>query len=162
MVFVVTPRAGVGNLSEQQVCDVFSGRVTNWKDVGGQDLPIEVQGRPNGSNLQVIREKLGCFAKLEITPRAHFNLSNSDLVASMRTFPGAVGFMPLSEATLHGYQVVTIDNVAPTAPGYPLAISLGFVHKDELSGAIQAFLEYLGTEPARDILRRTGHVPAAW
>jgi phosphate transport system substrate-binding protein len=157
--FVVNPNAGVHNLSEQQICDIFSGRITNWQGVGGNDLPIDVQSRPLGSNLLTIRKNIACFAELEITPKAHFNLHNADLVASMQTFAGAIGFMPLSEAELHGYHLVTLDKVAPGLPQYKLGIGLGFVYKKSLSPSIQAFLDYLRSAPARTILRQTGHVP---
>ena len=157
--FVVTPESGVTNLSEQQVCDVFSGRVTNWAEVGGKDLAIAVQSRPDGSNLQTIKKNIACFANLQWAANARFNERNPDLVASMKTIPGAVGFMPLSEAVLHNYQTVTLDGVAPTAQSYKLGIGLGFVHKGTLTNAIRAFLDYLQTEPARNIMRTTGHVP---
>ena len=160
VVFVVTAQAGVRDLSEQQICDIFSGRVTSWREVGGNDLPIDVQGRPDGSNNQTIRKNMACFARLEVTPKASFNLHNADLVASMKTFPGAIGFMPLSEAVLHGYQVLALGGVAPTMPDYKLGIGLGFVHKGALSTGTRAFLEYLGSEPAHDVMRKTGHVPA--
>lgn len=157
--FVVTRASGVRDLSERQLCDVFSGRVTNWRDVGGHDLPIAVQWRPDGSNVQTIRKHIACFATLEVTPKAQFNLRNGDLVAAMKTVPGAIGFMPLSEAVLHGYQVLTCDGIAPTMPHYKLGIGLGFVHKVELPADVQAFLDYLKTEPARALMRQTGHVP---
>ena len=158
--FVVSPKAGVRDLTERQICDVFSGRVTNWKDVGGNDLPIDVQERPDdGSNKRTIRQHMACFTNLEVTSKAHFNLRNADMVASMKTFPGAIGFMPLSEAELHGYQVVTCAGVAPNMPQYKLGIGLGFVHKAPLSTSIRAFLDYLKTEAAREIMRKTGYVP---
>src|SRR5947209_11819917 len=54
--FVVSADAGVSDLTEQQICDIFAGRVTRWKEVGGSDLPIAVQDRPDsGSNMQAIR-----------------------------------------------------------------------------------------------------------
>src|SRR2546425_5417369 len=71
--FVVSRETGVRDLSQQQISDIFSGRVTNWKEVGGHDLLIDVQGRPDGSNLQTIRKNLRCFAELQVTPKAHFN-----------------------------------------------------------------------------------------
>src|SRR5206468_1500796 len=114
---------------------------------------------PDGSNLQTIRKNLRCFAELQVTPKAHFNEHNADLVASMKTFRGAIGFMPLSEVVLHGYQAVTLDGTPATASAYPLGIGLGFVHRDELSPGTRAFLDYVETEPARDIMRKTGHVP---
>jgi phosphate transport system substrate-binding protein len=157
--FVVSPNAGVHNLGEQQICDIFSGRITNWQDAGGNDLPIDVQSRPLGSNLLTIRKNMACFAELEFTPKAHFNLHNADLVAAMQTFAGAIGFMPLSEAELHGYHTVTLDGVAPSEPQYKLGIGLGFVYKKPLSASIQAFLDYLKTAPAQEVMRKTGHVP---
>lgn len=158
--FVVHPKTGVRNLTEAQICDIYSGRVSNWKDVGGNDLPIDVQSRPeDGSNMRTIRKQMACFTTLEITPTAHDNLRNPDLVASMKVFPGALGFMPLSEAELHGFQVVTVDGVAPTTPAYKLGIGLGFVYKATLSPGIRAFLDYLKTDAARAIMRKTGHVP---
>jgi phosphate transport system substrate-binding protein len=157
--FVVNPQAGVQNLSEQQICDIFSGRVSNWKQVGGQDLAIDVQSRPFGSNLQTIQKNIACFAKLAFSPQAHFNERNSDLVASMQRFAGAIGFMPLSEAELHGYHIVTLDGVAPSMPQYKLGIGLGFVYKQSLPANVQTFLDYLKSAPAREILRQTGHVP---
>ena len=158
--FVVNPKTGVRNLTEAQICDVFSGKVTNWKQVGGKDLPTDVQSRPeDGSNMRTIRQHMACFTKLEITPTAHMNTRNPDLVASMKTFPGAIGFMPLSEAEQHGYQVITVDGVAPTTARYKFGIGLGFVYKVAFSPSIQAFLDYLKTDAARAILRKTGHVP---
>src|SRR5262249_8086617 len=161
VVFVVGSQAGVRNLSQHQICGLFSGGITNWKDVGGNDVLVDVQSRPNGSNLQTITKNVPCFAGLSVTPNANYNERNADLVASMKRFAGAIGFMPLSEAVLYGYQAVALDGVLPTMPGYPLGIGLGFVHKGALSPGIQAFLNYLRTEAAHTIMRTTGHVPVA-
>jgi len=160
VVFVVSPKTGVRDLTEAQICDIYSGRVTNWKAAGGNDLPIDVQARPeDGSNMRTIRRLMGCFTTLEIISSAHPNLRNPDLVASMKTFAGALGFMPLSEAQLHGFQVVTVDGVAPTTTDYKLGVGLGFVHKAAFSPGIRAFLEFLKSDGARKIMRKTGHVP---
>jgi len=158
--FVVTPQTGVHKLSGQQLCEIFTGQVTNWKEVGGNDLPIDVQWRPESSNLQTIRRNIPCFTHLKATPKAHFNLRNADLVASMRTVPGAIGFMPLSEAMLHGYTTVILDGVAADALQYKLGIGLGFVYKQPLSPSMQAFLDYLKSKPAQEIMQQTGHLPS--
>jgi phosphate transport system substrate-binding protein len=157
--FVVSPTAGVTRLSAQQICDIFAGQTTNWKEVGGHDLPVAVQARPEGSNMLTIRKHLACFTQLKVTARAQFNLRNIDLVESMKTVPGAIGFMPLSEARLHGYQVVTLDGVEPGTPQYPLDIGLGFVFKKPLPPSFQQFVDYLRTERAREVMQKTGHLP---
>lgn len=160
--FVVSPDARVSKLDEQQICDIFSGRVTNWKEVGGHDLHIAVQARPDsGSNMQAIRKSIGCFASLQVNSSARFNLRNSDLVESMKTVSGAIGFMPLSEALLHGFKTVILNRVAPDMVHYKVGVGLGFVYKKPLPPSIQAFIDYLKSEPARQIIRRTGHMPAA-
>lgn len=161
VVFVVGSQAGVSALSSQQVCDVFSGRVTNWHEVGGHDMMIAVQSRPLGSNLLTIRQNISCFSQLEFAQHAHYNERNADLVASMKTYPGAIGFMPLSEAESHGYQIVTLDGMGPRMPEYKLGIGLGFVYKNALPPNIQAFLDYLKSAPAKEIMLKTGHVPVA-
>ena len=158
--FVVSPDTGVSDVNEQQICAIYSGRITNWKEVGGKDLPIAVQARPNqGSNMQTIRKHLACFADLQVTPKAHLNVRNANLVESMQTFSGAIGFMPLSEAERHGFTTATLNRVAPSMPHYTLGIGLGFVHKKPFSPSIQAFIDYLKSEAARKIVRQTGHIP---
>jgi phosphate transport system substrate-binding protein len=160
--FVVSRDAGVNELSEQQICDIYSGRVKRWNELGGNDLPIAVQSRPeSGSNMQTIRSKFACFAKLEIIPSARPNERNSDLVDSMKNFSGAIGSMPLSEAQLHGFKAVTIDHVAPDQDRYKLVIGLGFVYKKPLPPEVAAFIDYLKTAPAQRIMRQTGHNPAS-
>ena len=67
--------------------------------------------------------------------------------------------MPLSESLLHGFTTVTLDGVAPGRPHYRLGIGLGFVYKKPFSSSIQAFIDYLKTDPARKIIRQTGHTP---
>lgn len=160
--FVVSAHAAVSGLSEQQICDIWSGRVTSWKEVGGSDLPIAVQDRPDsGSNMQALRGKLACFTSLKVTSSARSNERNSDLVQSIKEISGAVGFMPLSEAQLHGFRTITVERVAPDQDDYKLVIGLGFVYKQPLPAEIAAFIDYLKSEPARQVIRQTGHTPAS-
>jgi phosphate transport system substrate-binding protein len=158
--FVVSPRAGVKNLDEGEICAIYTGMLTNWKEVGGRDLPINVQSRPDsGSNMETIRNQISCFTNLEVTSKANFNLRNADLVNSMKTIPGAIGFMPLSEARLHDFSVVSLNGIAPHKQDYKLGIGLGFVYKKPLSPSMQEFVDYLSTAPAKKIMRNTGHLP---
>lgn len=158
--FVISPQAGVKNLSEEQICAIYKGLLTNWQAAGGRDVPINVQARPDGgSNMETIRKQIACFTDLQVTPKANFNLHNADLVQSMKTLPGAIGFMPLSEAELHSFSLVSLNGIAPNEPHYKLGIGLGFIYKQPLPLSIQEFVDYLSTAPAKKIMRDTGHVP---
>ena len=158
--FVVSPKTGVRNLTEAQICDIFGGRVTNWKTWAATIWPSTCSRAPRtartcGPSASTWRASPSSRSR----PRAHDNVRNPDLVASMKSFAGALGFMPLSEAEQHGFRVITVDGVAPTAPNYKFGIGLGFVYKVAFSPSIRAFLDYLKTDAARAVMRKTGHVP---
>ena len=55
---VVDPANTVGDLTKQQLSDIYEGKVTNWKDVGGNDAPIVVVGRESGSGTRSAFEEL--------------------------------------------------------------------------------------------------------
>jgi phosphate transport system substrate-binding protein len=158
--FVVSDEVtGVTRLSEQQLCAIFRGDYLTWDRVGGpQGLPIEVQNRPEGSNWLTIRKHITCFKNLQVTPTAEYNLRNQDLVQSMQTKTGAIGFMPHSEAKLYGIKTVKLNSIAPTNQEYPLGIELSLVYIKPFSPSIQAFVDYLKTKSARHIMNTTGHV----
>src|SRR2546428_9207080 len=59
--FVVSRETGVRDLSQQQICGILSGRVTNWKEVGGHDPLIALQGRSDGSDPQATPQTLPRF-----------------------------------------------------------------------------------------------------
>jgi phosphate transport system substrate-binding protein len=157
--FVVHSSVSVRAITSQDLCAVYAGQIGNWNQLGGPDLPLVVQTRPEGSNMMAIRQAIACFRDLTVTPRGHFNLRNADAVTSMREIPGSIGFMPLSEAERHGFDVLHLDGRAPASGGYPVNVSLGLVHMDPLSGLAKDFVDFLATTHAAEILRESGHVP---
>lgn len=158
--FVVTADAGVTDLDEQQICDIMTGQVTNWKEVGGNDLAIDVQSRPDiGSNMQAIRKHIECAKDLVVTSKATYQYRNGDLVNGMKTLPGAIGYMPLSEALINDIPTVSLNGVAPDEPSYKLGIGLGFTWIKPMPQEATAFIEYLQSEEAQQTMRLTGHTP---
>ena len=157
--FVVHKSVPVRELTSKDICGIYAGQVTNWKQVGGPDMPLVVQTRPEGSNMLAIRESLPCFKDLKVTDKGHANLRNADAVNSMRDMAGSIGFMPLSEAEHYKYTMVKIDSKYPFSDGYPVTVGLGLVHMDPLHGVAKDFVEYLTTEEAVKVLRYSGHMP---
>lgn len=157
--FVVHKSVTVRELTSQAVCNIYAGRVKNWKELGGPDLPLVVQTRPEGSNMIAIREGLSCFKSLTVTDNGHLNLRNADAVNSMRDMPGSIGFMPLSEADHHKFTMLKIDGKYPFSEGYAVTVGLGLVHMDPLNGLAKDFADFLTAEEAIRILRHSGHLP---
>jgi phosphate transport system substrate-binding protein len=159
VVFVVHHDVKLTALTQDQICDIYAGKTTNWEDLGGPNLAIKVQTRPeDGSNMVAIREKIGCFKDLQITPSGEFNKRNGDMITSIGSKPGAIGFMPLSEARKTKYSMLKLGTQDPASPAYSLWISLGFVHKDPLTGPAKDFVDFLATEPAQAVIRKD-HIP---
>ena len=89
---VVHPQAGVGALTLEQVRQVFSGRAANWKDVGGNDLPVQVWVYSPGVDIE------GAFeaAVLQggpVTSLARLAVSAQDMSDSVGGNPGAAGIL---------------------------------------------------------------------
>ncbi len=157
--FVVHQDVTIQAITGRQLCAIYAGDITNWSELGGSALPIVVQTRPEGSNMLAIRKSIPCFKALKVTEKGHFNLRNAHAVASLRSMVGSVGFMPLSEAQQHGFRSLILNGKEPIADDYAVTISLGLVHKQPLQGLAKAFDQYLNTDAAATILRRTGHIP---
>jgi phosphate transport system substrate-binding protein len=157
--FVVHKSVTVRELTSKDICALYAGQITNWKQLGGSDLPVVVQTRPEGSNMIAIRDGFSCFKNLKVTDKGHLNVRNADAVNSMRDMAGSIGFMPLSEAEHYKYTMVKIDGKYPFSAGYPVSVGLGLVHMDPLSGLAKDFADFLTAEEASKILRYSGHLP---
>jgi phosphate transport system substrate-binding protein len=158
LVFVVHQDVKLAALTQDQICDIYAGKTTNWEDLGGPNVAIKVQTRPeDGSNMVTIREKIGCFKDLQIASAGELNQRTGDMIASIGK-PGAIGFMPLSEARKNKFATLKLGTQDPTSPSYTLWISLGFVHKDPLDGAAKDFVDFLGTAPAQAVIKKD-HIP---
>ena len=157
--FVVHKSVSVRELTSKDICDIYAGRVTNWQQVGGLDMPIAVQTRPEGSNMIALRQGLPCFKELKVTDKGHHNLRNADAINSMRDRVGAIGFMPLSEADHYKYTMLKIDGKYPFSEGYPVTVGLGLVHRDPLNGLARNSVDFLASEEVSKVLRYSGHLP---
>jgi len=110
---VVNPTIGVTNLTKKQIADVFTGRVTNWKQVGGKDEPITIVNRPRSSGTRAT-----FVAKItngeQPTDQGLTQDSSGTAVLIVAQTPGAASYV--SSGYVHPGQVtaIAIDGVAPT------------------------------------------------
>jgi hypothetical protein len=110
------PQAGVGSLSLEQVQAIFSGRVANWKDVGGNDLPIQVWTYSMGEDIQQIFDRL-LMSGQPITSLARLAVSSQAMSDSVGNTPGSVGFLARrwkAGNTREAFKAVTVPVLAIT------------------------------------------------
>jgi phosphate transport system substrate-binding protein len=159
--FFVHRSAGVTSLTSGQLADVYSGKVTNWKDVGGQDVRIKVVRREDvDSTLLVLRQSMPGWRNLAITEKSKTAVTTQDCIDTVKEVPGAIGFGPFTKALEMELAVLKIDGHHPTDRNYPSAVTLTFVHKEAtVTPDAKKFITYAKTGKARTVLTSMGGVP---
>ncbi|MFG2553254.1 PstS family phosphate ABC transporter substrate-binding protein [Streptomyces sp. NPDC048581] len=178
---VVNKDAGVENLRLAQIRDIFAGRVKNWSDVGGNDVPVHLVNRDPGSgtrNTLVAKVLDGkeppqftvtdC-ASLNATQYGSCQVTSTDtMLNTTATTPGAIGYSEAAGVDDHKaadqLAKLRIDGRQPTAQGvedtnYPYwQTEYAYTYGDAPArSAAAAFLNFLTQQSGRDILHEHGH-----
>ena len=152
----------VTELSMEQVADIFTGKITNWKELGGPDAPIAPYGREAGSGTR------GAFEELTGTAghcayRNEYG-STGDVTGNVSANPNAIGYVSLASVR-DGVAVVAVDGVACTEDTvqdgtYPIRRPLLLVTRRgaPLGEAAQAFLDYALSPEVADYIARAGAI----
>jgi phosphate transport system substrate-binding protein len=118
--FFVHRSAGVSSLSSAQLADIYRGKITNWRDVGGQDVRIKVVRREEqDSTLLVLRQSMPGWKDLAITEKSKTAVTTQDCIDTVRKCPGAIGFGPFTTALEMELAVLKIDGHHPTNSRLP-------------------------------------------
>ena len=157
--------AGVDDLRLDDVRAIFTGKVTNWSEIGGADLPISCIGRESGSGTRdgfesVTGTEDACVLDQELT-------STGAVITAVSSSSNAIGYVPLSAVeTNENVQVVTIDGIACTEQtvidgSYPIQRPFVLVIREdaELSKAARAFVDFATSDSAADLIRDAGAIP---
>ena len=97
--FFVHRVAGVSGLTSAQLADIYRGKITNWRDVGGADLRIRVVRREDqDSTLLVLRQSMPGWKDLVITEKSKTAVTTQDCSNTVKEVEGAIGFGPFTRA----------------------------------------------------------------
>ena len=153
----------VSDLTSQQLTDIYTGKITNWSEVGGDDGEIVLIGREAGSGTrsgfeEIVEVKDLCKYRQELS-------STGDVITTVAQNPGAIGYASLASVK-DTVKAVKVDGVAPseaTVKDGTYAIQRPFVlaTKDgaKLNDAAQAFFDYVTSPEANDVITAAGVVP---
>lgn len=112
---VVNSKLGVKNLTTKQLIGIFTGEITNWKEVGGPDLKIMLVTRPDSSGTRALFKQYAMEGKEEASKSALETDDSGTLMETVEKNKGAIGYVALSYLTDTKKAVaVSIDGVAPT------------------------------------------------
>lgn len=159
--FFVHRSAGVSKLTSAQLADVYRGKITNWREVGGSDVRIKVVRREDvDSTLQVLRESMPGWKDLVITEKSKTAVTTQDCINTVKEVEGAIGFGPFTKVLEMELAVLDIDGHHPTDRDYPSAVTLSFVHKEStVTPDAKRFIGYATAAKAKTVLTSMGAVP---
>lgn len=166
---VTNPDIKVKNLTKQQVKDIYTGKVTNWNQVGGPDEKITIINRPTSSGTRATFKKYALDGAEEAQGQALTQDSSGAVSQAVKQTKGAVAYLALSYVNSSegsGLNVVDLDNVKPdpqniTTGKYPIWSYEHMYTKGQPSGLAKAFLDYMvSDEVQKGVLTQLGYIPA--
>ena len=161
---VVNPENPVSDLDVDTIAKIYTGEITNWKDVGGNDAEIVLIGREAGSGTRdgfesITDTKDACQYRQELT-------STGDVINTVSQNPDAIGYASLS-AVGESVKALTVGGVEATEAtvkdgSYVVQRPFVLVTKEgtKLSPAAQAFFDYALSADAASIIAAAGAVAA--
>jgi phosphate transport system substrate-binding protein len=162
---VVNAGCPVANLTREQVRDLFTGAVQNWKEVGGADAPVHLFIRHPVSGTYLGFRELAMEDKPYALGVKTFT-NYTDIVQAVARDPNGIGYASLQAASKSGVKPVSIGGVAPTAASvkqgkYPYARSLWlYTNKAVDAPAARQFVDFVQSSRGQQILDQMGFVPA--
>lgn len=162
-VFIVNQDVTVDNLSQQQYTDIMTGKVTNWKDVGGKDEKITLIHRAKSSGSRATIAEV-VLKNANFTDNAVIQDSNGAVRSAIASTPGSIGYVDAAyvDQSVKGlaYNGVkySIENVVNGT--YPVYTFGRMFTKGEATGAVKSFIDYVtGKEFQETYAEKNGFVP---
>jgi len=157
----------VSNLTESQICDVFSGKIKFWKEVGGGEGKIVVLTRKKAddASVMVISDKMACFKGLKISSEAVALIRGGEVLDALNHRPGTIAMVTVSSgfSGRENIKTVAIEDVVPVADAvqsgkYRYFHEYGVVTLGDPSGLSKRFLELVTSPEGLKVLGRRGMI----
>lgn len=163
VVFVTKPGVEVSNVSTPQVLDIFTGKISNWKALGGPDHKIYLVEREAGdSSRKILEQNLPGFKNIQSVGKIYYTTPETAAAIGQNDY--TFGYLPLSVALAHQLHVFSLDNVAAASENeksgnYPLVTPFYLVRSERLSPLGQRFIEFVFSPDAQEFMLKNGLHP---
>ncbi|EGD47552.1 phosphate binding protein [Ruminiclostridium papyrosolvens DSM 2782] len=160
---VVNPKIKVDNLTKQQLIDIFSGKITNWKDVGGDDMKVVIINRPSSSGTRATFKKYALDGAEEAEGKALTEDQSGTVKKAVAETDGAISYLALSyidkSVKTLKYEGVeaTVENI--TSGKYPIWSYEHMYTKGKPTGAVKAFIDYMTSSDFTSSISEMGYIP---
>lgn len=159
---VISPASKVKALTSAQVADIYSGKVTDWKEVGGEPGTINVYGREDGSGTrEVFTDKV--LKKGAVSPSANVVSSNGAMKTAVAKDKRAIGYVGIGhldksvKAPLLDGTTASQENAAKGT--YKVVRDLYMNTKGAPAGLAKLFIDYIFSPEGAEIVKDSGYIP---
>jgi phosphate transport system substrate-binding protein len=159
---IVNPKNKVKNLTVDQLSEIYQGKITNWKEVGGDDLEIVVISRDSSSGTFEAWGEL-VLKGAKVSPRAQLQASNGAIVQTVSKNKYAIGYIGLGylDKTVKGLTVNGVKASEKTALSkeYPVSRFLYMYTNGEPKGETEKYIKFVLSPAGQALVKKEGFVP---
>jgi phosphate transport system substrate-binding protein len=163
---IINPANPVNSLTTAQIKSIYDGNITNWNQVGGNDMAIVVVGRDSASGTREFFTS-SVMGGQNYVPTMLEKNSNGAVQQTISQTPGAIGYVGLGfiDNSVKAVALKTSDgDVAPTVANvlsgkYPLSRSLYMLTSGQPTGLAKEYLDYILSPAGQSLLAEEGFVP---
>lgn len=167
VVFGVNASVSATDLTDRQICDIYSIAKTNWKELGSSDMPIVPLTRPDSEvDAEVVRHNIGCLTNLKMSEAVKVAPKSGEMAKELAATGGAIGMttMTLVEQSAGRIKPVSLRGIAPTAANvknkaYNLTRDSFLVTHASPPPAVAKFLEFIQSDVGVKVITANGAVP---
>lgn len=158
----VNPKNPVADLTKAQVKDLFSGKIKNWKELGGQDAPVALYVREDGSGTRETFEERA-LDKGTSAESANVVNSNGAMKTAIAQDANAVGYVGIGhlDNSIRGVKIdgSTPDQQSAASGDYMVTRLLYMNTKGEPTGIVEGFVNYIYSPAGAELIREAGYIP---
>lgn len=163
IVVVAHPSNPVKDLTMEQVKQIFTGEITNWKEVGGKDMEIVVVSREDGSGSRDAFQEIVGYESGQLIKNAIVASGNGNIKTTVAMNKHAIGFISF-EYIDESISPMAINGVAAKAENvlagtYELSRPFLFVHKEDVPESAKQFMEFILTPEGQKVVESAGAIP---
>lgn len=158
LAIIANCQCSVPNVSEVQLADIFSGDITNWKEIGGPDMPIVVV--VPARNTAAYRNFERAVMRRKDMKYDLMTYKSTMVIETVNRFPGAISFAALGAvAEEKELKIISVNGLSPKSEIYPYYQIFSFVTKGEPFGHARTFVGFAFTEMGQDIIKKRSMRP---
>lgn len=158
----------VTNLTSQQLCAIYAGEISNWREVGGHNARIIILTRPESdSTKQAFRNNIPCFQRLKETPLTRIMYKSNDMVLALRQTPDAIGLIDaiaLKQSAGGKAHPLRLDGTAASVEAlasgrWPVVKKYTLILRKNRSAAAGRFMRFIKSPEGAAVIRKNHGIP---